>query len=206
MRRLGTITVLAAAAVMAVTATAAADSPRELDPALMTPPLNPDFTWTCVETGGGARCDGTLELSYANEPIDMECDGRPVYVTGTGSERATRWHDAQYRATKTIGHQSYPADRLTLSPTGDGPYLVVKGHWERHYTYGIPGDLASRVLSEIGAVYVATAPGRGIVVHDTGLVRFLPGQDFEGIAEMHGQHDFYEDFDAVEQAVCDVLT
>jgi hypothetical protein len=206
MRRMRTIGLLATAAVMAATATAAAKSPHELDPLSMTPPLNPNFTWTCFETGGGATCQGTWEQSYANEPIDMECDGRPVYVTGTGSERMTRWHDAQLRATKTIVNLSYPADRLTLSPTGDGPSLLVRGHWERHYRYGIPGDLASRVLTELGAVYIATAPGRGVVVQDVGLVRFLPGQDFEGIAEMHGQHDLYSDFDAVEQAVCDVLT
>ncbi|HET8948909.1 MAG TPA: hypothetical protein VFN44_00315 [Solirubrobacteraceae bacterium] len=206
MRRLGTTGLLATAAVMAATATAAANSPNELDPQLMTPPPGPGFTWTCFETGAGATCQGTSESSYANEPIDMECDGHPVYVTGTGRERATRWHDAEYRATKTFSQHDFPGDRFSLSPTGDGPSLVVKGHWTRHYTYGIPGDRSTRVLTENGAVYVATMPGQGVLFHDVGLIRFLPGQDFEGIAEMHGPHDLYSDFDAVERAVCDVLT
>jgi hypothetical protein len=206
MRRLGTIGLLATAAVMAATATAAAKSPHELDPLLMTPPLNPDFTWTCFETGAGATCQGTWEQSYANEPIDMECDGKPVYVSGTGDERMTRWHDAEGRATKTIVNLRYAGDRFSLSPTGVGPSLVVRGHFERHYDYPIPGDRASRVLTELGGVYLANAPGQGVVFHDVGLIRFLPGQDFEGIAEMHGPHDLYSDFDAVERAVCDVLT
>src|SRR3954453_13472363 len=193
MRRLGTLSLITPALVLAIAAAAAAKSPHEVDPLSMTPPLNPNFTWTCFETGGGPVCQGTWQTSYANEPIDMECDGRPVYVTGTGDERMTRWHDAERRATKTIVSLSYPGDRFSLSPTGDGPSLVVRGHWERHYDYPIPGDLASRVLTELGAVYVANAPGQGVVFHDVGLIRFEPGRDFEGIALMHGPHDLYSD-------------
>lgn len=158
------------------------------------------------ETGAGKTCRGTFDSSYADVPIDMECDGRPVYVTGTGRERATRWHDDQYRATRTLSRHDFPGDRLSLSPAGDGPSLVVEGHWTRHYTYDIPGDRSTRVLTETGAVYLATMPGEGVVFHDVGLIRFLPDQDFEGIADTHGPHDLYSDLDAVEQTVCDALT
>lgn len=78
--------------------TAAAKSPHEVDPASMTPALNPNFTWTCFETGGGPICQGTWEQAYENEPIDMVCDGDPVYVSGTGSENMTRWHLPDGRA------------------------------------------------------------------------------------------------------------
>ena len=89
----------------------------------------------------------------------MTCDGNPVYVTGSASDRTTRWHLPDGRATKTISDESSD-DRMSLSPTGDGPSVSVRGHWNRHYTYPVPGDRSSRVLTELGAVYVATAPGR----------------------------------------------
>jgi hypothetical protein len=205
MQRLIKLGVSATAMVMLLAATAAAKSPHAVDPATVTPPLNPDFTWSCFDTGSGPACQGTWKHSYANEPIDMTCDGSPVYVSGTGSEHMTRWHLPDGRATKTIVNLSYPEDRLSLSPTGAGPSVIVRGHWNRHYTYPIPGDRSARVLTEVGAVYVATAPGEGLVFHDVGLVRFQPGADFEGIDVMRGPHDLYEDFAAVEQAVCDQL-
>lgn len=205
MRRLNAVGISLTAIVLLLAATAAAKSPHAVDPATVTPPLNPDFTWSCFATGSGPTCQGTWEHSYANEPIDMTCDGSPVYVSGTGSEHMTRWHLPDGRATKTIVNLSYPEDRLSLSPTGAGPSVIVRGHWNRHYTYPIPGDRSARVLTEVGAVYVATAPREGLVFHDVGLVRFQPGADFEGIDVMRGPHDLYEDFAAVEQAVCDQL-
>lgn len=54
-------------------------------------------------------------------------------------------------------------------------------------------------------MYVATAPGQGLIFHDVGLIRFTPGGDFEGIAIVHGPHDLYSDFEAVESAVCNQL-
>lgn len=204
MHRLITLSISTTVLVALLAATAAAGSPHAVDPATVTPPLNPSLTWSCFDTGTGPICQGTLETSYQNEPIDMTCDGNPVYVTGTASDHATRWHLPDGRATKTISNESSD-DRFSLSPTGDGPSLSVRGHWNRHYIYPVPGDRSSRVLTELGAVYVATAPGDGVVFHDVGLIRFAPGSDFEEIDVMHGPHDLYSDFEAVEQAVCDQL-
>jgi len=205
MQRLMTLAVLAAMLVLLLPGTALAASPRVVDPGSLTPALNPDFTWSCFDTGRGPICQGTFEVTYENEQIDMVCDGRPVYVTGSGSERMTRWHTPDGRATKTIVNLSYPADRLTLSPTGDGPSVIVRGHWNRHYNYPIPGDASARVLTEVGAVYVATAPGQGLVFHDAGLIRFTAGGAFEDIDVIHGPHDLYADFEAVQYAICSLL-
>jgi hypothetical protein len=206
MFRLGTRILVTTALILGAPAAAAAGrSPHDVDPLTMIPRLNPAYTWACFDTGSGPICQGTFETSYTNEPIDMRCSGRPVYVTGTGNEHATRWHDAEHRALKTRVNLDYPADHLTLSPTGDGPSVTVRSHWERHYVYAIPGDIASRSVTELGAVYVATAPGQGVVFHDVGLITFAPGQDFETIAVMHGPHDFYSNFDAVQAAVCAIL-
>ncbi len=205
MKRVMTLAISAAVLALLLPATASAGSPRAVDPASLTPALNPNFTWSCFDTGAGPICQGTFDVSYENEQIDMVCNGSPVYVTGSASERMTRWHTPDGRATKTIVNLSYPEDRLTLSPTGDGPSVIVRGHWNRHYRYPIPGDRSARVLTEVGAVYVATAPGQGLIFHDVGLIRFTPGGDFEDIAIVHGPHDLYSDFEAVESAVCNQL-
>jgi hypothetical protein len=205
MKRLLTFGMSTAVLVALLAATAAADTPQAVDPGTVTPPLNPSLTWSCFNTGTGPICQGTLEDSYQNEPIDMTCDGSPVYVTGSARDRTTRWHLPDGRATKTISNEGSD-DRLNLSPTGDGPSVSVQGHWNRHYTYLVPGDRSSRVLSEIGAVYVATAPGEGVVFHDVGLIRFMPGSDFEEIDVMRGPHDLYSDFEAVQTAVCEHLS
>jgi hypothetical protein len=204
MQRLMTIAVLAAMLVLVLPGAALAASRRVVDPGSMTPALNPDFTWVCFDTGGGPICQGTFDVTYENEQIDMVCDGHPVYVTGSGSEWMTRWHTPDGRATKTIVNLSY-SDRLTLSPTGDGPGVIVRGHWNRHYTYPIPGDASARALTEVGAVYVATAPGQGLVFHDAGLLRFFPGADFEDADVVHGPHDLFMDFEAVQDAICSQL-
>jgi len=108
MRGVLTLSISATALGLLLAATAAASSPPVVDPASVTPPLNPDYTWSCFDSGVGPICKGTFESSYENEPIDMACDGDPVYVSGTGRERTTRWHLPDGRATKTITNLSYP--------------------------------------------------------------------------------------------------
>jgi hypothetical protein len=178
---------------------AVAKSPHVVDPASVQPALNPDFApWSCFRTGQGIICQGSLEDSWENE-LFGQCDGRDVYISGSVRAHTTRWHTSEGLATKTIVHLSAPADTFSFSPTGDGPTLVIRGHWNRHYTYPDPGDLTTRVLTEVGAIYLANSPGRGIVVHDTGKVTFEPGADYEEIAVMRGVHDFYSDIDTAEE-------
>jgi len=64
--------------------------------------------------------------------MDFECDGLAVYISGSGREFMTRRHTADALATKTIVHQDYPGDHMTLSPVGVGPEVVISGHWRRH--------------------------------------------------------------------------
>ena len=199
--------------VLAVTAllpaaTAQAGPPHQVDPTLLTPALNPQFApWSCVETGSGTTCMGSYAASYEGVPFGLECDGHQVYLSGTARERMTRWHTADGRATKTVIHLDYPADVFSLSPTGDGPSLTISGHFNHHYAYAVPGDLTSRTLTEVGAIYLAHAAGGGrLVVHDTGRVTFAPGADFEVIVSSGGVHDAYSDPTAIDTAICDALT
>lgn len=199
--------VLALTALLPAAAGQAA-SPHQVDPALMTPTLNPNFApWTCFEAGSGITCKGAYAESYEGVPLGLECDGQEVYLSGTARERMTRWHTADGRATKTVVHLDYPADVFSLSPTGDGPSLTISGRFNRHYVYAVPGDLASRTLTEVGAIYLARA-GRGgpLVLQDTGRVTFEPGADFEVVASSGGVHDAYSDPTAIDRAICDALT
>lgn len=186
---------------------AVAKSPHTVDPASVQPALNPDFApWSCFRTGQGIICQGSYEASWENE-LFGQCDGRDVYVSGSAREHMTRWHTSDGLATRTIVHLDYPGDTFSFSSTGEGPTLVIRGHWNRHYTYPDPGDPSTRVLTEVGAIYLATSAGRGIVVQDVGKVVFEPGGDYEEVAIMRGVHDFYSDIGTAEdRLICANLT
>ncbi len=194
------------AAVVVTAPGAVSQSPHQVDPASLQPALNPGFApWSCFEAGRGITCKGGYEAAY-NEPIGLECDGQEVWLAGRARERMTRWHTAGGLATKTSVHLDFPADVFSLSADGSGPTLTIRGHFNRHYVYSVPGDLASRVLTEVGNIYVANQPGSGIVLHDTGSVTFEPGEDFESIAVMHGVHDVYDGRVDVDELICEALT
>lgn len=207
MKRLLLATGLVGLAAAAIAAPVSASSPHQVDPATVKPALNPDFApWNCFESGQGITCQGSFQPTYANEPIGLQCDGQDVYISGAGREFITRWHTADGLATKTVVHLDYPADVFSLSPTGAGPSVTVRGHFNRHYVYLVPGDRTSRVMTEVGAIYLVNVPGQGIVVHDTGPVTFAPGQEFEVITSQHGVHDVYDDPSSIDAVICDALT
>jgi hypothetical protein len=134
------------------------------------------------------------------------CGGREVWIAGTGRQHMTRWHTTDGFATKTRLHLDYPGDVFSLSADGSGPTLTIRGHWNRHYDYPVPGDLASRVMTEVGAIYVANQRGQGNVLHDTGRVTFEPGADFEEVAVMHGVHEMYDGTVDIDVLICDTLS
>lgn len=206
MRRIFTLAV-ATAVMLSLAASPAAAQSSAVDEATLMPQLDPSFSWSCRDTGGGPICHGSGgEMSYANVDIGIACAGQPVYLTGSGVAHQTRWHLPDGRATKMITNLRV-TDHFSLSPVGEGPRVTGQSRWNRHSTYLEPGDSSTRVLTEIGAVYHATAPGYGLLFHDVGLIRFAPGEPFEEITEMHGPHDLYSSgFADLEVAVCEELT
>jgi hypothetical protein len=192
--------------VLACAPTASATSPHTVDPDLMTPILNPEFApYTCVHAGTGITCVGEIDESYGPETIGLQCDGLDVYVTGVLRARIVRWHDLQGRALKTSLQTNFPADRFTLSASGEGPAVVLAGDWHKHYIYPVPGDLGSRILTETGATVRLRAPGGGLLFQDTGSVTYVPGEEFETPSEMHGVHDRFPGLD-LDPLVCQGLT
>ena len=201
-RRAAVTGALCLAALTLAAPQAAAKSPHTVDPSTVTPALNPNFApWSCFRAGTGITCQGKYAASY-NE-VFGSCDGRELRVSGTIRERMTRWHTADGLATKTSVHLDAPADVFSLEGTAET--VTLRGHWNRHYTYGVPGDSSTRVLTETGASYMASHPGSGNIVHDAGRITFAPGADFEEITVSHGIHEFYDDPSVVERVVCDAL-
>ena len=192
--------------VVAMMPASSAAGPGDVDPLTLTPALNPTFTWSCATTGTGITCTGERRSTYGPEPAGFDCDGMPVYVSGRGDDRMTRWHTADGLATRTVTQRSFPEDRLTLSADGSGPAVVSRQHWTQHYDYGTPGDIGTRVLVETGQVLMVLGPeGAGKVFQLTGRTEFAPGEEFQTVVSAHGRDDFYAGKDFVAE-VCDALT
>jgi hypothetical protein len=197
---------LALGVVLTSTPNATSKSPHQVDPATLQPTLNPDFApWSCFRAGQGITCQGSYQDSWS-EPIGLACGGREVWITGHAHEFMTRWHTADGLATKTVVHLDYPEDVFSFDPAGPvGQVLVVSGHWNRHYDYPNPGDVSTRTLTERGQIYLGKAGGR-VVLRDVGSVAFKPGEDYEGILQMHGVHDIYAGTVDFEQLLCESLS
>jgi hypothetical protein len=78
---------------LAMAGGASAGRPHSVDPALMTPPLNPSFTWECWRNATGIVCNGERTLTYtAVEAIPCP-DGGWIYATGTDRRTLRRIGD-----------------------------------------------------------------------------------------------------------------
>lgn len=184
---------------------AQAASPHQVDPAGMIPPLNPAYgPWVCTNTGGGPICRGSLSDSWENSDTGLTCGDAVVYSTGALETSAVRWHLPDGRATHTY-FKNLSTEVWSLSPTGGGATVKVRGSWNLHYVYPDPGDRSTRVLTITGADWQVTAKGSGLVFHDTGLVRFVPGTD-DVIELTHGPTDSdHGNLDLVMPQVCAIL-
>jgi hypothetical protein len=187
----------------AVPATAA--SPHQLDPAQMTPPLNPDFgPWICTDTGQGAVCRGHNQDSWSIEDTGLVCGASTIYTTGWFDTQAVRWHLPDGRAIHTFFKNS-SSETWSLSPSGGGQTVQVKGSFNQHYVYPVPGDINQRVETITGADWQVTAKGTGLVFHDTGVLRRNPGVD-TGTNFTHGPTDSdHGNLDLVIDDICAAL-
>jgi hypothetical protein len=188
-------------------APAAARSPHQVDPDLMVPPLNPNLApWTCWATGNGIICEGSAADSFANEDIGESCAGQAIYTTGSFTDRVTRWHTPDGRATKTIAVAG-ARETWSLSAAGSGPTISVQWQVSRHYTYFTPGELSDRQLTETGAWTIATAPGAGLIFRDAGKITYELGaaNDYNNPVEIRGRFDSWTGWDGALERACAAL-
>jgi hypothetical protein len=188
--------------VMIAPASVAAGQPDRVDPSLMQPALNPTFApWDCWRRGTGIICDGQRSDSWTNEVTFLECDGRPVYSTGTDVRTLRRNGDANGLGLWSKSHVMID-EVLTMQPDGSGPAITAFGRFEQRFEYGVPGDLATRTERYAGIDVHVTAPGLGVILHDTGVKTF---DIDDNVILAHGPHPLLEDFDAAFAKVCDAF-
>jgi hypothetical protein len=196
--------VFAVLLIFAAPTSVAASSPHEVDPASVSPPLNPAFDpWVCTATGGGPICRGTTSFSWKALDLGLSCAGRSIFTTGESTVSGTRWSTPDGRATRSSFH-SEAIERWSLSPAADAPSLRVRARFNESFDYRIPGDLATRTYTLTGGYYQVTAAGAGLVWHDVGYARTDPGPDAPTV--LHGPHDSSNGvLEQVLPAVCPIL-
>jgi hypothetical protein len=195
------LTLIATALALSPATTANAGAHGTVDPAIMQPPLNPTFTWTCSRSGPGFICDGVRHDSWTAEPTDLPCSAGTIYSTATDDRRLRRWSDAQGRALHS--HSVAQIDEtLSLDPQLNGITARADGHFSERFLYAVPGELSSRTVIQSGIDVTVTMPGNGLVMHDVGVKAF----DIEdNLLWAHGQHDLFPSFEAGFAKVCDAL-
>jgi hypothetical protein len=195
------VTLSATIAVLAAPAVAGAATRSPIDPAIMQPPLNPTFEWSCWRTDGGTVCDGERHLTWTAADTGLPCPGGRIYSTGTDDRFLRRWGDAQGRAL----HSHAVADireTLALNPEMTGTTARGIGHFSERFTYAVPGDQATRVVVQSGNDVTVLILGTGLVLHDVGAKSF---DIDDNVLFAHGQHPVVEDFDAAFAKVCAAL-
>ena len=208
-RRLGGILATILTAMLLTTALPAAVLARDdgpIDQSTLQPPLNPNFTYTCVrERDQGIRCQGTWNPTYQNEPSGLTCGDQDIYVSGGGHEVLTRWHTPDGKALRTFVTLRYD-ETYSLSPTGGGRVATNHAKWIRTYTYPVPGVLEKRIFTEIGRLFYLTDDHGRVVWVDQGVIRWVPGEEFQTIDWSAGRLDGYNDFDAALARLCRALS
>lgn len=199
--RLARAVLLAAMLVIASVGGVSAGRSSSVDPALMTPTLNPAFTWECWTAGDRIVCDGELTESYMVE--GFPCEAGPMWVRGSDSRRVRRVSDSDGRALTSLLTVKI-RDELSLSPSFEGIVAIGRAQFSVAFDYVIPGDISSRISVLRGADVIITIPGQGLVLQDVGVKAY----DFaDNLLFAHGKHPILDDDDA-EAAfgrVCDAL-
>ena len=156
------------------------------DPRLVPNPVETSddgTTWTCRVTGDGAHCDGTLSTSWdvLNGPEDW-CSAPLYSVDGTFSRTQTRYYrydatSGQYLEYKRLIHL-YSNESLTPDPASSN---VVTGRLNMTWisTFGVPGDLDSRVTQKQGIDTFLKPPNTALLVLDVGQKITVAGEDFD---------------------------
>jgi hypothetical protein len=162
----------AASLVLAGASVAAAGS---VDPSTLQPPPPPGSR--CFEAGNQVICDTVLNFYPVNEPaIDAPCG--TLYLTGTDLRNGFR-----YYTDGLITHRHVTGalnGTLTLSSTGEGPYLKISGHWNWWSVWAVPGgDDEDSVTTESGLELRVSGPGIGSGFQIAG--HFLPEGTAHGL-------------------------
>jgi hypothetical protein len=133
------------------------------------------------------------------DPHFMTCDGQDISLFTTGKIFGTTFFDRDGNVVRTIVHNRF-LDHFTNTATGEK--LLNRGTFQETF---IPVDGSQDEFTNTidGHVFLATQPGHGIVIHDSGRIIFNP--DETEVLFAAGHHDELVDHQ-FEALLCSALT
>jgi hypothetical protein len=131
------------------------------------------------------------------DPHFATCDGQVISLFTTGTTFGTTFFDANGDVTRTIVHNRF-LDHFTNTVTGET--LLNRGTFQETFIAIAGTDEFTETID--GHVFLATQPGSGIVIHDSGRVVLSPDEDVIFAAGHHAELVNGQ----FEELLCDALT
>ena len=132
-----------------------------------------------------------------SEPGFVQCDGYAIDLETTGSEDFTVYFDGSGEVVKVLV-RSRARDVFTNTVTGKT--VINRGVFQQLFVR--IGDTDEFTHSLTGYRFMATSPGRGVVIQDVGRIEYVG--DEEDIVFLAGQHHVPEGPEA-EEVFCAAL-
>jgi len=156
MRRLSSIVVSLLASISLIVVGASVALGASVDPSTLQPPPPPDAR--CHTAGRQVICDTVLNAFPVNEPaFDLPCG--TLYFTGTDLRNGLRFYTDGLMTRRHVTSQL--RGTLTLSPTGEGPYLDMSGHLNWWTWWPVPGTDDGGIQTNHGLDIRVSGPGIG---------------------------------------------
>jgi hypothetical protein len=156
------------------------------------------FALIFASTSQAARPFHFQDTSSEFDPHFATCNGQDISLFTTGRTHGTTFFDSDGDVVRTIVHNRF-LDHFTNTITGEK--LLNRGTFQETFI-PVPGtdEFTDTV---VGHVFLATQPGHGIVIHDSGRVVFSPNE--EEILFAAGHHDELVEHQ-FEALLCSALT
>lgn len=176
LRTLRSITLAALTAGSLLLVSASATFAAAVDPSTLTPPPPPGAR--CFTTGPNrVVCDTVLNSTFENVP-DFEISCGLLYVSGTDFREGFRYYEDGLMVRRHVTVEVNAT--WSLSPTGDGPTVILIARYGWWSVWPVPGTNDEGVLvAATGLDVKALGPGLGAVFQIAG--RFDPDGSHTGI-------------------------
>jgi hypothetical protein len=183
---------LLAAGTLAAVAPSAFAGPPTVDPSTLQPEPPPGAT--CRLNGAAVKCQTEFHEPFNGEPV-LELSCGTLYQTSVDDREGMRWYEDGLLVRRFVSR--HMSGYWSLSPSGEGPRVTIRGNSNWWTDYPVPGDEGSEQITSHGLDLLAKAPGGGIVAQVTGV--FFPDGTHHGIFRIP------ED-PAVGDAICAALS
>jgi hypothetical protein len=135
-----------------------------------------------ASTSEAARPFHFQDTNSEFDPHFATCDGEDISLFTTGRTFGTTFFDGDGNVVWVIVHNRF-LDHFTNTVTGEK--LLNRGTFQETF---VPVDGTDEFTETIdGHLFLATQPGQGIAIHDSGRVIFSPNE--EEILFAAGHHD-----------------